>query len=116
MRALVAAQPNYLLKRTAVTGCGWRATALSNTPQALRLRDLLARHGVAEAPVSAASAWAAFKDFGREVFGLESVGLLFQVGVYDFTGQPLFCFDPVCQFEQTGDEGEHDHLEQCIAS
>jgi hypothetical protein len=85
---------------------------LSHTPQSRRLRELLARHGVSDAPVSAANAWAAFKDFGREVFGPGSVGLLFQVGVYDFTGQPLFYFDPVCQFEQTDDEGEHDHFEQ----
>ena len=62
--------------------------------------------------MSAANAWAAFKDYGREVFGPENVGLLFQVGVYNFTGQPLFYFDPVCQFEQTDDEGEHDHYEQ----
>jgi hypothetical protein len=85
---------------------------LSDTQQAIRLRELLARHGVSDTPASAVSAWAAFKDYGREVFGPESVGLLFQVGVYDFTGQPLFYFDPVCQFEQTDDEGEHDHYEQ----
>lgn len=85
---------------------------LSDTPQALRLRQLLARHGASDASVSAASAWAAFKDYGRKVFGPETVGLLFQVGVYDFSGQPLFYFDAVCQFEQTDDEGEHDHYEQ----
>ena len=85
---------------------------MSDTPQSLRLCELLAHHGAYETPVSAASAWAAFKDYGREVFGPGSVGLLFQVGVYNFTGQPLFYFDPVCQFEQTDDEGEHDHYEQ----
>jgi len=86
--------------------------SLSDTPQSLRLRELLAHHGAFHAPVSAASAWAAFKDYCREVFGPESIGLLFQVGTYDFTGQPLFYFDPVCQFEKTDAEGEHDHYEQ----
>ena len=85
---------------------------MSDTPQSLRLRELLANHGVIEAPVSATKAWEAFKDYGREVFGPENVGLLFQVGTFDFTGQPLFYFDPVCQFEKTDDEGEHDHYEQ----
>jgi len=85
---------------------------LPDTPQSLRLRELLASHGATDAPVSAASAWAAFKDYGREVFGPENVGLLFQVGTYDFTGQLLFYFDPVCQFEKVDDEGEHDHYEQ----
>jgi hypothetical protein len=85
---------------------------LSDTPQASRLRELLALHGASGASVSAAIAWAAFKDYGREVFGPESMGLLFQVGVFDFSGQPLFYFDPVCQFEMTDDEGEHDHYEQ----
>ena len=46
------------------------------------------------------------------MFGRESVGLLFQVGTFDFTGHPLFYFDPVCQFEITDSDGEHDHFEQ----
>jgi hypothetical protein len=73
---------------------------------------LLTLHGAAGPTVSASNAWAAFKAYGREVFGPDNVGILFQVGVYDFSGQPLFYFDPVCQFEQTDDEGEHDHYEQ----
>jgi hypothetical protein len=81
-------------------------------PQASSLRELLVQHGALGPSVSAASAWAAFKAYGLEVFGPESVGLLFQVGVYDFSGKPLFYFDPVCQFEQTDDDGEHDHYEQ----
>lgn len=85
---------------------------LSDTPQASRLRELLAHHGASNAPISAANAWAAFKDYGREVFDLGGVDLLFQVGVYDFSGRPLFYFDPVCQFEQRDEGGEHDHYEQ----
>jgi hypothetical protein len=46
------------------------------------------------------------------MFGSEFVGLLFQVGTFDFTGRPLFYFDPVCQFEFTDPNGDHDHFEQ----
>lgn len=58
------------------------------------------------------AAWSAFKAFGHEMFGRNGVGLLFQVGTFDFTGQPLFYFDPVCQFEVTDPDGGHDHFEQ----
>ncbi|MDF2535542.1 MAG: hypothetical protein K0R18_1701 [Bacillales bacterium] len=44
--------------------------------------------------------WNAFKSFGREsVQGEEEVALLFQCGVYDFTGEDLFYFDFVRQFD-----------------
>lgn len=85
---------------------------MSDTPQAIRLRELLTQHGARGADVSPTIAWAAFKDYGREVFDSEGVGLLFQAGTYDFTGQLLFYFDSVCQFEQIDEEGEHDHYEQ----
>ncbi len=82
------------------------------TPQISRLHELLLQHSATGASVSAANAWAAFKEYGREVFGSEGTGLLFQVGVYKFSGEPLFYFDPIAQFEVTDDEGEHDHYEQ----
>jgi len=85
---------------------------LSNTPQAERLTILLRQHGVDHQSVSSLAAWSAFKDFGREMFGSQGIGLLFQVGTYDFTGRPLFHFDMVCQFEITDPDGEHDHFEQ----
>ena len=77
-----------------------------------RLKALLAQHGVGETAVSGMAAWEAFKCFGREVFGQEGVGILFQVGTFTFSGAPLFYFDPVVQFEVKDDEGEHDHYEQ----
>ena len=85
---------------------------MSVTPQAERLSALLRQHGVGDQPASGAAAWSAFKVYGREVFGTPDVGLLFQVGTYDFTGVPLFYFDPVCQFEVTDADGEHDRFEQ----
>jgi hypothetical protein len=85
---------------------------LSISPRAERLIALLHQHGVGHDSASGLAAWSAFKDFGREIFGSEGVGLLFQVGTYDFTGESLFYFDPVCQFEITDPDGAHDHFEQ----
>lgn len=77
-----------------------------------RLRALLSNQGVGDIAGNAVGAWEAFKCFGREVAGQEGVGLLFQVGTFNFSGEPLFYFDPVAQFETKDDEGEHDHYEQ----
>ena len=85
---------------------------MSSTPQAKRLKSLLQEHGVVDDQASGFAAWSAFKQYGREVFGPGGIGLLFQVGIHDFTGEPLFYFDPVCQFEVSGTDGEHDHFEQ----
>ena len=85
---------------------------MSSAPQAERLAALLGQHRVDHRSASGLAAWSAFKEFGRGVFGPETVGLLFQVGTFDFTGRPLFYFDPVCQFEIIGSDGEHDHFEQ----
>lgn len=89
-----------------------RGYQVSSTPQAERLIALLREHGVDGQLASGLAAWSAYKAYGREVFGPQSVGLLFQVGTYDFTGRPLFYFDPVCQFEIFDADGEHDHFEQ----
>ncbi len=46
-----------------------------------------------------ARVWDVFKSFGKEqVAGEEETALLFQCGVYDFTGEELFHFDFVRQF------------------
>lgn len=85
---------------------------MSSTAHAERLTTLLRQHGVDRQSASGLAAWSAFKDFGREIFASKGIGLLFQVGTYDFTGRPLFYFDPVCQFEITNSDGEHGHFEQ----
>lgn len=85
---------------------------MPSTPQAKRLVTLLRQHGVDHHSASGLAVWSAFKELGRETFGSEGVGLLFQVGTYDFTGNSLFYFDPVCQFEITDSDGEHDRFEQ----
>lgn len=85
---------------------------MSSSNHAERLAALLHQHRVGDGAASGLAAWSAFKEVGREIFGPETVGLLFQVGTFDFTGRPLFYFDPVCQFEITDPDGEHDHYEQ----
>jgi hypothetical protein len=56
--------------------------------------------------------WEVFKAFGKEqVEGEDEIALLFQCGVYDFTGEELFYFDFVRQF--TIYEGEeYSRMEQ----
>ncbi|WML44381.1 hypothetical protein [Neobacillus sp. PS3-40] len=56
--------------------------------------------------------WEAFKAFSKEaVEGEEEKEILFQCGVYDFTGNELFHFDFVRQFT-VFEEDDHSHMEQ----
>jgi hypothetical protein len=56
--------------------------------------------------------WQAFKDFCKEpVEGEEEKEILFQCGVFNFTGEKLFHFDFVRQFT-VYDEDEYSHIEQ----
>ncbi|MCS0672442.1 hypothetical protein [Cytobacillus firmus] len=57
-------------------------------------------------------AWVVFKDFCKEpVGGEEDSEILFQCGVFDFTGEELFHFDLVRQFT-VYEEDEYSHMEQ----
>ncbi|MFP5110556.1 hypothetical protein ACSU6B_28195 [Neobacillus sp. C211] len=56
--------------------------------------------------------WEIFKDFCKEpVKGEEEKEILFQCGVYDFTGEELFHYDFVRQFT-VFEEDEYSHMEQ----
>jgi len=56
--------------------------------------------------------WETFKDFCKEsVEGEEDKEILFQCGVYDFTGEELFHLDFVRQFT-VYEENEYSHMEQ----
>ena len=56
--------------------------------------------------------WETFKDFCKEpVEGEEDKEILFQCGVYDFTGEELFHFDFVRQFT-VYEEDKYSHMEQ----
>ncbi|MGB3261252.1 hypothetical protein [Paenisporosarcina sp.] len=56
--------------------------------------------------------WEEFKSFGKQpVEGEDEIALLFQCGVYDFTGENRFYYDFVRQFS-IYKNGEYSHLEQ----
>lgn len=56
--------------------------------------------------------WETFKEFCKEpVEGEEDKEILFECGVYDFTGEELFHFDLVRQFT-VYEEDEYSHMEQ----
>lgn len=56
--------------------------------------------------------WDEFKAFGKElVEGEDEIALIFQCGVYDFTGPEFFYFEFVRQFS-IYDENEYSHMEQ----
>ncbi|WP_078548907.1 hypothetical protein [Litchfieldia alkalitelluris] len=56
--------------------------------------------------------WNTFKAFSKEkVEGEEDKEILFQCGVYDFTGEELFYFDFVRQFTAYEDN-DYSHMEQ----
>ncbi|MFP3918206.1 hypothetical protein U5N28_10380, partial [Lysinibacillus telephonicus] len=56
--------------------------------------------------------WETFKAFCKEqVEGEEEKEILFQCGVYDFTGEKLFHFDFVRQFT-IYEENNYSHIEQ----
>lgn len=78
-----------------------------------RFASVMREHGVGET-ASGMTAWNAFKDYGYGAYGLPGVGLLFQAGSYEFSGATRFHFTPVCQFETTAPDGEHDHFEQLL--
>ena len=56
--------------------------------------------------------WETFKEFCKEpVEGEEDKEILFECGVFDFTGEELFHFDLVRQFT-VYEEDEYSHMEQ----
>jgi hypothetical protein len=52
-----------------------------------------------------------FKSFSRINVNCSDDALLFQSGVYNFTGRELFYLDFVRQFTINDEEGEYDHME-----
>ncbi|MFD2212103.1 hypothetical protein [Metabacillus endolithicus] len=70
------------------------------------------KNKIGEGTVNIKDVWEAFKAFSIElVEGEEEREILFQCGVYNFTGEKLFHFDFVRQFSVYL-EGEYSHLEQ----
>ena len=76
-----------------------------------RLEGLLADAGYkADAP-DPAVAWRVFKQFAELEVECSDDAILWQCGVYDFTGQEEFHWDMTRQFTFEED-GEYDHMEQ----
>lgn len=64
---------------------------------------------IGENTIDITKVWEVYKSFAKEhVEGEEETVLLFQCGVYDFTGEKLFHFDFVRQFTN----GESGYMEQ----
>ncbi|KGK81027.1 hypothetical protein [Clostridium sp. HMP27] len=58
-------------------------------------------------------AWETFKKFSKVKIDCADDSLLFQCGVYEFTGKELFHFEFVRQFS-IEEGGEYDHIEQLM--
>jgi len=74
-------------------------------------RRMLASAGFSDEKPDLLLAWRTFKAFSSVPVDCAEDALLFQCGVYDFTGRELFHFGFVRQFTFE-EEGEYDHMEQ----
>ena len=74
-------------------------------------RQMLIDEGHDLATLHPTTAWNVFKRFVQLAVNCTHDGILFQCGVYDFTGEDLFYFDFVRQFSIDAD-GDYDHMEQ----
>ena len=77
-----------------------------------RLHQMLTESGINPDNPSFLATWRVFKQFATEEVETASDGLLFQAGVYRFTGSERFTVDFLRQFEILYDDGDHDHFEQ----
>jgi len=75
------------------------------------LKQMMAEVGLDSTQLEPQQAWEVFKRFAARPVECASDGLLFQCGVYDFTGKPMFHFDFVRQFT-IEKRGDCDHIEQ----
>lgn len=76
-----------------------------------QFRAMLSEAGFDEVQPDPLLAWRAFRRFAATPVECTDDALLFQCGVYDFTGRDLFHFDLVRQFS-FNEDGEFDHMEQ----
>ena len=77
-----------------------------------RLRHVLVESGVDPDNPTFLHTWQVFKHFVAEAVDTASDGLLFESGVYRFTGFERFTVDFLRQFEVLYEDGDHDHFEQ----
>src|SRR5262245_16190206 len=81
-----------------------------------QLRDLLRDRALdVKARPMAEPVWIVFKEFAEQrsdATGPEADGILYQSGVFDFSGRDEFYLDLVRQFEIVDSAGEHQRYEQ----
>jgi hypothetical protein len=77
-----------------------------------RLRHRLIESGVDPDNPTFLATWKVFTQFAREAVNTASDGLLFESGIYRFTGSERFTVHFTRQFEVLYDDGDHDHFEQ----
>ena len=77
-----------------------------------RLRQLLAESGFDFNNPNPMLGWQVFKQFVQEPVAVADDGVLFQLGVYEFTGSEQCHFDFTRQFSVDDEKGEYDHMEQ----
>jgi hypothetical protein len=75
------------------------------------LNEMLTAAGVDFDQPDPALVWRVFKDFSRIPVDCAEDGILFQCGVYAFSGTEQFHFDFTRQFT-IEEDGEYDHMEQ----
>ena len=78
------------------------------------LRNMLVKNGLDFSEPDPLLAWEVFKQFVQLPLSQAGVtdGVLFQCGVFDFTGKALFYLDFVRQYEFSDVHGGYDHIEQ----
>src|ERR1700689_1483493 len=76
-----------------------------------RLEELLSKEGFSLDSPDPRIAWAGFKAFVLEPVDCADDGVLFECGVYSWTGQELFYFGFARQFTVDVDR-DYDHMEQ----
>lgn len=74
-------------------------------------KELLKKHGFDKKKPDLLTGWTVFKKMSAQPFDCAGDSLLFETGVYDFTGEALYYISLVRQFTIDVD-GEYDYLEQ----
>lgn len=78
----------------------------------ITLKEMLNRRGFNLGYPDPKIAWDAFKEFSKTKIECTDEALLFQCGIYNFTGKNLFHWGFVRQFSFDDEDGDYDHMEQ----
>ena len=76
------------------------------------LRGMLKERGFLPKEPDVLVAWETFKAMCDVSFDCSEDELLFEAGIYDYSGKEMFCLSIVRQFTIIEEEGEYDYIEQ----